>query len=656
MPEHQFDHLLKAKLSHLTLPMEASDWAEMSARLDTAFDEQVRAKLHALHLTLDDAAWVEMAARLDTVFDAEVRARLAHLRAEGASLDWPVMVALLAGQSFDAALLKRLLSLEVPFDPTDWEKLARQLDDDALVSCIRESLSEWSWPQTESNDWPGLAEQLDVRFDQAVRGKLADLAPEADTLDADWAALERDLTGGTFDQSLRHSLESLALPLVEADWHDLADRLDAPFDEKVRNKLAGTALMTNADAIEHGWQRLVAAMPEPAPVVPLYQSQPWHQRWSRPLTAAALLLLILSAGAVAWWRGPELPRSAAQLAQQMATAPSDPIERDTPSQASNRQNDRATTETSSLTKSAPRTQSTTRLTQAGAVSPLRVRTLALAKIPQVEKRTAAGRERVPAAKANAMPTPVPETEAAPPAPINGLRRQTWSLASPFMPDELSLATLVPPDSRPPEVRLGLVGSSTRTKAELSGPAPAPGYLAGLRLEMIINDRWQVVSGLAYGKRQFDHIYYRIVDEQPYANALEANMELVELPLMIRYHFPTQGNLSLYAQAGIITLFTIRETYHHYDPNDPANKGTYTPVPFRLTPREKVWSLNTYPGNLQLAMGLEYELTNRVSLQLEPFFQQSLQRTKGSGSAGLEKKLYTTGLTFGTMFRLSEPKP
>lgn len=235
-------------------------------------------------------------------------------------------------------------------------------------------------------------------------------------------------------------------------------------------------------------------------------------------------------------------------------------------------------------------------------------------------------------------------------------RRHWSLASPFLDGQATLSLLVPPDSRPPEMRIGLIGSITSTKAELSGPQTDPGYLGGMRFEMVINPRWHIVTGLTYGLRRFSHTYFTTIDDQPVPNALDGTMRVVEVPLMLRYHFPSEGKLSLYLQGGVVTVVSIEETYNHFDPSDPANKGAFDPIPRRLRAKEQAWSLNTYPGNVEVALGLEYELNSRFALQVEPFFQQSLQRTKGSGSLGLEKKLYTTGITFGTVFRLNEPQP
>jgi len=635
MREHQLDRLIREKLQFLALPFAPDDWDKMSALLDRAFDERLRSKLRELILPLDPEAWPQMVARLDEGFDRVLRERLETLQAQGAEADWPVMAALLAEQPFDAVLLKRLLTLQVAFDEEDWQQMARRLDDDLLLTRIREALASWEMP-LEVHDWPAMANLLDQQFDQSMRSKLDQLAPSDATMAADWAALCTDLDGGTFDQSVREQVDALQLPVIEGDWALMAEQLDAPFDLTLRQKLAHQHLTPAPAELDTDWARLAAALPATAPAT--------HRRligWRRPLLAAAIVLLLLSSGAGGWWlsRQPRLTTTKpVQLAQTPAPLPELPVG-------------------SGLAEAEPQPRIAAGSRSGPAENPADA---VIAPMPMPAQSWAAATTSVPA---SAQPLPdfrglreQPAQKTDELRAVSFMPRDRWALASPYLDGQTALSLLMPADSRPPEMRIGLIGSLTSTKAELSGPNAEAGYLAGLRIEMAINSRWQVVTGLAYGVRRFSHTYYTTIDEQSFPNALDGTMRLVEVPLMLRYQFPSEGKLSLYLQGGIVTVVSIEETYNHYDPSDPANKGTFNPVPRRLKPKEQAWSLNTYPGNLALALGLEYALTRRIALQLEPSFQQSLQRTKGSGSLGLEKKLYTTGISLGTVIRLNDPEP
>lgn len=54
----------------------------------------------------------------------------------------------------------------------------------------------------------------------------------------------------------------------------------------------------------------------------------------------------------------------------------------------------------------------------------------------------------------------------------------------------------------------------------------------------------------------------------------------------------------------------------------------------------------------IALGLEYEVADRLGVYLEPHYLQHLQRTKGSNSLGLNKRLYSFGLGIGVQYRFA----
>jgi hypothetical protein len=196
------------------------------------------------------------------------------------------------------------------------------------------------------------------------------------------------------------------------------------------------------------------------------------------------------------------------------------------------------------------------------------------------------------------------------------------------------------------LKLGLYAANTATRAELSGPAAPPGFTAGIRVEKEIRKGWSLVSGLMLSRKQFSYEYYVILDRS-YPHAIDGSLTLLEAPLLVRYRFAAnrnpQSNIWLYAQGGMVTALSLSEDYQHFDPTNPVNGGIPLAQPRLLKPAEYRRSLITYPGNVFFAIGTELKLSSRMTFQIEPYVQQSLQRTKGSGALGLEKKLYTWGI-------------
>jgi len=235
--------------------------------------------------------------------------------------------------------------------------------------------------------------------------------------------------------------------------------------------------------------------------------------------------------------------------------------------------------------------------------------------------------------------------------ISGSYGSYVSLADPQLRRHVTMETLVPPDDHPADIRIGLSAGLASTKAELSGRRARFGYQAGLRVEFSINSRWEVVSGLQYSQKYFTHEGYTPPEEGSLPYALDGSLQMLELPLMMRYRFTTEEAVSLYIQGGVVSALSLLESYDHYTPDLPSNALRVPFSPRQLEPAQRDWSLNSYPANIILAMGMEFQVSDRIFIQVEPFFLQSLQRTKGSGTLDLEKKLYTTGLNSSVTFDL-----
>ena len=108
--------------------------------------------------------------------------------------------------------------------------------------------------------------------------------------------------------------------------------------------------------------------------------------------------------------------------------------------------------------------------------------------------------------------------------------------------------------------------------------------------------------------------------------LDAEFKSLEVPVLVKYRFPKTGKVQLYAQAGLATMVTLEENYLRYNPLsfENADRISRSVDKTQHIPTNQKLTLNTYVGNIQAAAGLEYEVSDRLSLQLEPYFQWGLQ--------------------------------
>lgn len=645
MRNEPFDNLIREKLAELRLPYRAADWSLMAQRLDQAFDAAIHRKLSSHTESYHPSAWTEMSTRLDEAFDRSIKARLQHLcDQETPATFWPVMAALLSGQPFEAQVAQKLLTLKLQAEVPEWEAMLQRLEDDAFVSYLRQQLDGLHITEP-SSEWSAMQEDLYQQFDQSLGQKLDNLE-EASPSEADWQALEAALPHGTFDQSLRLKLEEwepqATFSIQAEDWQRINNELDAPFDRALRSQLAGHSL---ARETPH-WGHMSALLDAQQPRL----SRRWT--WRRSVAVAASFLVFLMAGL--WWRTADpgllapfrlkiFPASPA-LSQTEAVPPTD---------------EEALPDLSLSGDSQPPNTLSPQVASAAATPSATIQ-----RIHQPERESAqlpplpAPEEALPVVVSAPATSPESDPFVASTSvrvdQVQPLRRLPNSLANFQLGQKRTMEMLLPPDEYPAEVKLGLVGAFTHTRAELSGPRAEPGYQMGLRVELGLNQHWQLITGVSYGEKNFNHEYHVLHRDRPVRTVLEASMRMVELPLLMRYRFPSEDNLTLYAQAGIVAMLSLEETYQHYDPVTPipVNANRLPAMPEQLQPEERAWNLITYPGNVLVGLGLEYQATSTLSIQLEPFFLQSLQRTKGSGSLGLEKKLYNTGLNLGVVFDLN----
>ena len=622
MPEAFIDRIIREKLQHLSLSPAPGDWEALRAQLEAAFDAALRAQLAQATLPLVPEDWQAFAESLDAAFDEALRQRLSAHEAELNPVDWPLMAALLSPFSVDSIVAQGLTPhVEAP-EPGDWEALAAQLDAHPLDTQVRAGLTQLERAAANPPDWDDMAQYMDDSFDASLRDRLEGYTLPYDA--AAWPAMAAQLDQHPVDTLVREGLEGYALSPLMQDWLDMIHRLEAPFDALVREKLGHHFVAYRAA----DWRRMAARLAGPRESIP-----PRPVR--RYLVAAAVVLLLLfTGGGIRQWVKQATPGTSparmTALPSVVAPAPEDAIA--------------PAVSASSAPSVAPLPSrlAAVRPLAPGGLAPATPALAVAAPLP-----IALGDTAVPAAT-------TPPTRRAGPA-LKSLSQpgNARSLAFPLA-QARGLDLLDPMAANPsPELRLSLYGGTAGTQAELNAPDRGPGYTTGLRLEMKLNDGWSVVTGLLYSRKRFSHRYPVLRNGLPEWGKLQGDLSLIEAPLLLRYHYPLSRKLSVYGQFGVVTTVSLAENYTDFNPNDPVNaQASRRADPEDLNPNQLSWSLNTYPGNVQVAAGLEYALGDRWALQVEPYFQQSLQRTKGSASLGFQKKLYTTGIATSLVFRLN----
>lgn len=622
MPDNQFEQHIRDKLADYQAQFEQKDWALIAAELDQAdWDSQIRTKLVGYEAPFDLGDWQFMANHLDSPFDTYIRKQLTHFTSR--------------------------------FNPADWARMA-QLLDDSLESSIRARLEEHSVPFRPVSDWPLMVNALDHNFDDAIRDKFAGFSPEAE-MAADWDLIDRELVPA-FDQVVQEKLETYSTSYHEMEWLRMAAVLDAADDDD------GVA---------------------------------WYVRWQTYAVAASFILLaMLGVGSLQVlsekvWPSTELASEVIPLEEKLASSETETPENNTSTSLPNQDRNAisssqkpdtdesseesvseiagAVTQTEGeLTKQAASSNSFTNSIEAIDLAspalqqdiPLPL-TTTLASVGSVEELKERPGELQEERADNAGPRlmahnrkPRKDIE------LTAISHQDKAVGLGFFQssfEELLGKNAPNLDSRVnlknPEVRLGIYTGSTHSVAELND-ASKPGYAIGLRAEIRFDDAWSIVSGVSYTNKQLSHNYYIFADDRTqWENILDAKIKSLEVPVLVRYRFPATENqkVQLYAQAGIATMVTLEETYVRYNPLSFENSDRISRNVDRdqHIPTNQRFTLNTYVGNIQAAAGIEYKVSNRLSLELEPYFQWGLQ------PMGTEQKqLHTVGVGAAMIYNLN----
>lgn len=590
MPDNRLDEQIKKQLARYEAAFDPKDWDRMEVDLAIEDgDSAIRNKLADYAVPFNAGSWDEMAAQLDAPFDTYVR--------------------------------KKLGRFSVPYNPADWARLSRLLDD-SLESSIRARLEEHEAPFSPASDWPLMVEALASPFDDAIREKF---------------------DGFSTDEA------------IEQDWELIVADMAPPFDQAVYRKLATHEAQYHAME----WMRMEAlldAKDDDDGVL-------WYFRWQNYAVAASFLLIaMLSVGGVnvlmdRIWNPQDIAEVITLPPDEGAAEPRFQQEKSAIAQADQltettvEANTQAASENTSLSSTADDAESTTNLVstipavvpndhliqpidpdismQPVIAPPTATLTSLESLIPHSAEDGQSSEHQSVAEESHQVAAKKAKGDIA----LKAISHTGNPVMLGFFQSDLNgflggkvpnMATGV--NIRHPEIRLGLYLATTHSVAELNDMSK-PGFGAGLRAEVRFDEEWSIVSGLLFTHKQFSHKYYIFADDRTqWENILDADFHALEVPVLVKYRFPRSGKVQVYAQAGLATMVTLEEKYLRYNPLsfENADRISRSVDKSQHIPTNQTLTLNTYVGNIQAAAGIEYEVSDHLSLQLEPYFQWGLQ--------------------------------
>ncbi|GAA0531261.1 hypothetical protein GCM10009415_10850 [Chitinophaga japonensis] len=163
-----------------------------------------------------------------------------------------------------------------------------------------------------------------------------------------------------------------------------------------------------------------------------------------------------------------------------------------------------------------------------------------------------------------------------------------------------------------------------------------GVDAGILLSYHVNNRWSFSTGAVYSMKPYGGTPgdYGVTKDwlPPYDPAhtvrqIDANCNVLDIPLNINYTFMDRPNYALSATAGISSYFMLKEKYTY------KYQGVYDKG-YELRNQNK-----HYFSVLNLAFTYQFPLSRHSSLGIQPFVKVPLKEV-GYGQV----KLYSTGVT------------
>ena len=554
----------------------------------------------------------------------------------------------------DHIFQEKLAQLEAPYDASDWSFMEERLDGQLDVS-LRSKMDELS-AEYEPADWSLMEQKLtEEAFDLQIREKLSNKEIEFDT--SDWHQMAGQLHG-QFDASLEKNLSDYTVPYDPADWEAMVAFLDKPLFKAIRNKFNSFEI-----PYRHSDWRLMSRRLQEVNPIPTWKA--WYIDSKRAvITSAFLLLLMMSAPFITQ---DTIFRSDPELSS-TETEHEDGIQQDIFSQPKNISQKQQigivgvdvnlTEAKEPTTEVLPRSEGQI----SASLEEVEVTEIQYGDFDRSLSLVISPDSLDKLFLLNEIELYVLGVEDAllQELIIDSINTHSfvavdYSLNGP--PPLVSLAKEKKGFAFNPELRLGTFFGTATSRAELNDSGKF-GYLGGVRVELKFNELVSFTSGVLYAEKKYSHTYYKFnIDDNASGvtrrrNALDASFKMVEIPALIRINMPSEKN-AFYVQTGIVSMISLEESYSHFDPNSANNSDKsqnilFSQDPRYLDPTAHQNRFSTYVGNIYGSAGVEFGLSNTLSLQIEPYFQMGLQKM------GPEKKnLFSGGIGLGLMHQFGK---
>jgi len=155
---------------------------------------------------------------------------------------------------------------------------------------------------------------------------------------------------------------------------------------------------------------------------------------------------------------------------------------------------------------------------------------------------------------------------------------------------------------------------------------------GIKIQKKFKKTWGYNIGLNYVKRQyemvvpFDHCYFSQQGEgctQILAHVDKYGYKTFEIPLGINKYFVNKDNWELYINLTAITAIDFQSYYYPYIPEMETKKNN---------------NISLFSGSLTSGLGLGYNITKKVKINIEPFIRLiHIQREDPILITGYEEK-------------------
>jgi len=157
------------------------------------------------------------------------------------------------------------------------------------------------------------------------------------------------------------------------------------------------------------------------------------------------------------------------------------------------------------------------------------------------------------------------------------------------------------------------------------------------LEYYFSDRWSVATGAIWSDKKYAS-NHEIQYSGYNADQLEGDCNILDIPLNIYYRFPTLSRTSFYVGAGFSSYIMLKEAYTYTVSTGYGDRYYSTSVDGKNNEWFKI---------LNLSLGVQHRLSDRWSLQAEPFVKAPLA---GIGEQGV--KLSSLGIFFGLKYKIN----